>query len=38
MSIIIITFPGAPKPNQQSIDAETAVDNKLKARMKGKGN
>ncbi|XP_059086912.1 protein phosphatase 1A-like [Tigriopus californicus] len=29
-----MSIPGAPKPNQQSIDAETAVDNKLKARMK----
>ena len=35
MSIIIITFPGAPKPSKDAIKAEEELENSLRKTIKG---
>lgn len=35
MSIIIIAFPGAPKPNEEALNAEKQLDRVLEKMTKG---
>jgi len=36
MSIIIVTFPGAPKINQEEVDKDNSCNEKIEGRIKGK--
>lgn len=37
MSIVIVTFQGAPKPSEEAIKKEAELDARIEAKIKGMG-